>query len=118
MSMIKNFKLNQQEGQLAVTLNDGSVMTFTFEFLRVFSPAGSSKGNQLITHKKQVKISNIESVGKHGYRLLFDDTHQAIFPLEYLQQLDRESTQRWQQYLNEVDASQHSREASIEIKEL
>lgn len=118
MSAIKNFKLSQHEGLLAITSNDDSVMTFTFEFLRVFSPAVSPKGNQLITHKKMVKISRIESVGKHGYRFIFDDAHQAIYPIEYLQQLDRESSQRWQHYLNEIAASQHSREASIEIKEL
>lgn len=118
MSAIKSFKLNQHEGLLAITLNDDAVMTFTFEFLRVFSPAVSQKGNQLITHKKLVKVSSIESVGKHGYRFIFDDTHQAIYAVEYLQQLDRESSQRWQHYLSEIAASQHSREASIEIKEL
>ena len=95
----------------------------SFEYLRISSPANSAKklksGQVAITsHKKAVLLVNIESVAKHGYRLIFDDDHSAIYSEEYLQVLAVEYKVRWPQYLAELKASGHSREAMIDIKQL
>lgn len=94
-----------------------------FEYLRISSPANSAKklksGQAAITsHKKAVLLVNIESVAKHGYRLIFDDDHSAIYSKEYLQILAVEYETRWQKYLTELKARGHSREAMIDIKQL
>ena len=59
-----------------------------------------------------------ESVAKHGYRLIFDDGHQAIYSAEYLYCLASEFPSRWQQYLDELKASGQTREVLIDIKQL
>ncbi len=119
MAEITQFTVQTKKAQLLVTLSNNTSCDFTFEYLRVFSPAEeNSKGNNLVTHKKLVKLEKIESVGKHGYRLVFDDGHHAIYSTDYLLMLDREHQQRWQHYLNEVKNSPHNREASIDITEL
>ena len=95
----------------------------SFEYLRISADANSAKKNkagqiQVTSHKKNVLLVNIESVAKHGYRLIFDDGHSAIFSEEYIQILALEYETRWQNYLNELKDSGHSREAMIDIKQL
>jgi len=70
------------------------------------------------SHKKNVLLTHIESVAKHGYRLIFDDGHSAIFSEEYIQTLALEYESRWKNYLDELKISGHSREAMIDIKQL
>jgi DUF971 family protein len=63
-------------------------------------------------------LTAIESVGKHGHRLIFDDQHSAIYTSEYIALLIKEYSQRWEGYLLELKASGHSREATIDITQL
>ncbi len=91
----------------------------SFEYLRVFSPQTiQGKTAPIATHKKQVQLMAIEAVGKHGYRFIFDDNHNAIYSFDYLEVLAKEQTQRWQHYLTQLKASGHSREAMFNIKQL
>jgi DUF971 family protein len=93
----------------------------SFEYLRISSPANStkkSKTSQVTTHKKDVLLTNIESVAKHGYRFIFDDEHSAIYSEDYVQTLALEYKIRWQNYLNELETSGHSRETMINFKQL
>ena len=95
----------------------------SFEYLRISSNASSAKKNkagqvQVTSHKKNVLLVNIESVAKHGYRLIFNDGHSAIFSEEFIQTLAVEYETRWQDYLSELKNSGHSREAMIDIKQL
>jgi len=71
-----------------------------------------------VYHKKQVQLLNIESVGKHGYRFIFDDGHSNIYNEDYLLTLATEYQQRWQRYLSSTSTVSNSREAMIEIKEV
>jgi len=95
----------------------------SFEYLRISSDVNSAKKNkagqiQVTSHKKNVLLMNIENVAKHGYRLIFDDEHSAIFSEEYLQTLALEYETRWQAYLSDLKDSGHSREAMIDFKQL
>ncbi len=93
----------------------------SFEYLRISSAANSAnktKPEQVTSHKKAVLLTHIESVAKHGYRLIFNDGHSIIFSEEYLQTLALEYESRWQYYLDELKISGHSREAMIDIKQL
>lgn len=115
---ITGFVINNAENNLTINTVKRKVTQLSFEYLRVFSPTTSNKQQTLISHKKSIKLLTIENVAKHGYRLLFDDQHSAIYSSDYLELLIQEYEQRWQHYLSELKASGHSREAMINITQL
>ncbi|GAA0811590.1 DUF971 domain-containing protein [Colwellia sp. D2M02] len=117
---IKRFTLNNENKILIIDFDNSSSYQLPYEYLRISSPSvKNSKGvKELICHKKQVQLSAIECVAKHGYRLLFNDNHSAIYSAEYLLQLATEHDIRWQDYLAQLANSGHSREAMIEIKQV
>lgn len=117
---IKRFIINENKKNLSINFVKSEVVYLSFEYLRVFTPTmnNSPKQQSLVTHKKNVSLSTIENVGKHGYRFIFDDQHSAIYSTEYIALLIKEYEQRWQQYLIDLKASGHSREAMINITQL
>lgn len=115
---ITNFTINNIENSLTVIRNDSKKFQLSFEYLRVFTPPLGNKQQALVSHKKSIILTAIENVGIHGYRLVFDDQHSAIYSSEYLEQLIAEHDQRWQHYITELKASGHSREAMINITQL
>lgn len=95
----------------------------SFEYLRISSPSNPAKKQKngqvaIVCHKKEVVLTHIECVAKHGYRLIFDDGHNAIYSEETIQTLVLEHEERWSSYLSELKASGHSREAMIDFKQL
>jgi len=129
MSTILKFILNTPSKALDVhftstTSQQNNIISLSFEYLRIFSPSELSKtkanndGSPLIPevfHKKNVTIIAIESVGKHGYRIIFDDNHQDIFSSEELLHLSVQFEQYWPLYIKSLSTT-HSREASINFK--
>jgi len=117
---IKTFFINSTDKTLTIEYTNDDTALLNFEYLRISTPmAQSSKGKNLLpSHKKNVQLNAIEIVGKHGYRLLFDDQHSAIYTEEYLQQLITEYDSRWDKYLLELKESGHSREDMINITQL
>lgn len=115
---ITGFIINNAENSLTINTVKGKAAQLSFEYLRVFTPITGNKQQALVSHKKSIKLATIENVGKHGYRLVFDDQHSAIYTPEHLEQLIKEHEQRWQHYLSELKASGHSREAMINITQL
>ncbi|WP_057832575.1 gamma-butyrobetaine hydroxylase-like domain-containing protein [Colwellia sp. TT2012] len=123
---ITHFIIDNNQHNLAIEFAASQTIEsalLSFEYLRISSPASSAKklktGPAAITsHKKAVRLIKIESVAKHGYRLIFDDGHNAIYSGHYIQILAVEYDVRWQHYLTELKASGHSREAMIDIKQL
>lgn len=117
------FDNSQQQLTLVLSGADGLVRKqLSFEYLRISSPEKSpTKPNTpqaIISHKKDVLLINIESVGKHGYRLIFNDSHSAIYGEDYLEIIAVNYDDRWQQYLSALKTSGHSREAMIDIKQV
>ncbi len=117
--IITRLIINNTEKNLTIYTDKSKVARLNFEYLRVFPPTTDNHQKQaLVSHKKEVKLTTIESVGKHGYRFIFDDQHSAIYSSNYLELLIKEYDQRWQHYLNELKTSGHSREAMINITQL
>ena len=127
MRKINRFIINNTTASLAIQFGDtkedkDSHVDLSFEYLRVFSPT-NEKGEPIGTtpqvfHKKQVQLLSIESVGKHGYRFIFNDDHSNIYSTEYLQVLATEQKQRWSQYLSSADSAINNREATIGITQI
>lgn len=116
--IIIGFIINNAENGLTINIVKGQAVQLSFEYLRVFTPITGNKQQALISHKKSIKLTAIENVGKHGYRLVFDDQHSAIYTPDYLELLIKEHDKRWQHYLSELKASGHSRETMINITQL
>jgi len=115
---ITSFTINNVENNLTIQFVNSKAAQLSFEYLRVFSPTTGNKQQALVSHKKSIKLTTIENVGKHGYRLIFDDQHSAIYSSDYLELLLKEYDKRWQHYLSELKGSGHSREAMINITQL
>lgn len=117
---IQSFIVNASKKSLTIIFVNGKSACLSVEYLRVFTPKANSsaKPEALVTHKKAVTLTTIENVGKHGYRLIFDDKHNDIYSAQYLILLIKEYKQRWQHYLTELKASGHSREVIIDITQL
>lgn len=119
--VIAKFSLDMKKLAAVITFDDSSEHSYTYEFLRVFSPVALSKSKNKppeVYHKKQVKLLLIESVAKHGYRFTFDDGHVDIYSTEYLLMLRDTQAGLWSNYLAATNNIGHSREASIDIKQL
>ncbi|TPH17737.1 gamma-butyrobetaine hydroxylase-like domain-containing protein [Litorilituus lipolyticus] len=122
---VLRFTLNKQQSTLTTLFieDDNSELSITlpYEYIRVFSPnQPKAKGNEiaLITHKKQVNIIRIESVAKHGSRFIFDDGDSTIYGHDFLLDIAKNHDLYWQEYLNKLKESGHSREAMIDFKQL
>lgn len=122
---IKQLTINSSQQQLTIIFsinNEVIEKNLTFEYLRVSSPeqtsAKKNSGSNVISHKKDVRLQNIESVAKHGYRFIFNDSHSAIYSEDYIEAIAFNFEARWQQYLAALKASGHTREAMIDIKQV
>lgn len=128
MTTILKFVLNTHQQVLDVHLTGinskkNIFISLTYEYLRIFSPCELSKVQSNkntpsipeVFHKKNVNIITIESVGKHGYRIVFDDDHHDVFSAEVLFTLSQHFEQHWPLYIKNL-SSTNSREASINFK--
>lgn len=122
--------LNTHQQVLDVHFTDTSsqqinVISLTYEYLRIFSPSELNKAKPnknspfipKVFHKKNITIIAIESVGKHGYRVLFDDSHHDIFSSDDLLTLSQQFEQCWPLYIKSL-SSTNSREESINFKSI
>ncbi len=118
---IVQFTLSSKQQKLTLNFEDDQQLSFSFEYLRVFSPSENKAKNGAKTpqvfHKKDVQITSIEPLGKYGHRLVFDDQHSAIFTDEVFSILYKNYQQNWQSYSDTLTSSQN-REASISFVEV
>ena len=124
MSNITGFTIHRQAASLSIQFDglEQDSAELSFEYLRVFAPT-DDKGQPTgltpkVYHKKQVQLLRIESVGIHGYRLIFDDGHSNTYNAAYIQVLLAEYEQRWQHYMKSANSAINSREATIDFKEV
>ena len=100
---------------LELTFEDGSNFQLPAEYLRVYSPSaevqGHSPGQEVLQiGKEDVGIENIEPIGHYAIRLVFDDNHDSgIFSWDYLYELGQTYEDRWQAYLDRLEAGGHKR---------
>ncbi|OUS26388.1 hypothetical protein A9Q98_10735 [Thalassotalea sp. 42_200_T64] len=118
--------LNNKSNELTLNFVDGFSQSLGYEFLRVYSPneqtpkqvTAQGKAKPPVSHKKMVRLLAIEPVAKHGYRFVFDDQHSAIYSLQLLQEYAHNKARLWQQYLDALKLTGHSREAMIDFKQV
>lgn len=115
---ITKFILNASRDQLTVEFSDKFRDLLPVELLRVYSPATNKKQGNIEAHKRQVKLILIEPLGKYGFRLHFDDQHQAVYATELIRHLLDNKESLLQKYLSDIKAAGINREATIDIKQL
>ncbi len=123
MGSITQFKLNKADRLLNIEFEVLPTLSFSMEFLRVIDPSNAAltpnkKATQVVSNKKQVLLTTVESIGKHGYRLVFDDGFQTLIDESAFLLLNQHKETLWQTYLEAIKESGFTREATIEIKSL
>ncbi len=119
---VEQLNIDQSKGELTLSFADNFQQILSFEFLRVYSPdeqtSVKGKPKPPVSHKKQVQLLAIEPVAKHGYRFIFDDQHNAIYSALLLNEYAHNKNRLWQQYVDALKLTGHSREAMIDIKQV
>ena len=102
--------LNATNDLLSVRFANGTHYDLPAEMLRVMSPSAEVQGHSPQTRKtvggkRSVKISAIHPIGNYAAKLVFDDGHDTgLFTWSYLEELGREQTARWDNYLAEISS--------------
>ena len=113
-------RLKKKSRQLAVTFDDNSEFLLPFEYLRVCSPSADVSGHgpgqeTLQTGKEDVRVTAIEPVGHYAVRLIFDDGHDTgLYTWTYLYELGSQYAQRWQNYLDRLEAAGYARKPAAD----
>ena len=100
---------------LELSFEDGTNFKLPVEYLRVYSPSAEVQGHGpgqdvLQVGKEDVNIDNIEPMGHYAVKLAFDDNHDTgIYSWEYLYELGVTYEERWQHYLERLEAEGHKR---------
>lgn len=118
---IVQFTLSIKQKKLTLNFDDNRQLSYSIEYLRVFSPAEAKPKNGSVTpevfHKKDIQLNTIEPVGKYGHRLIFDDQHSAIYADNDFLMLYQNYERNWQEYCDKLTSVQ-SRETSINFTEV
>lgn len=116
-----DIKLRQRTRELELEYAGGERYSLSCEYLRVYSPSaevrGHGRGQEVLqTGKANVGISAINPVGRYALQLVFDDGHDTgLYSWDYLYQLCTEQAQRWQDYLDRLDAAGVSRDPDVQV---
>ena len=110
-----DIKLHQRSRILELHFEDGAHFNLPVEYLRVYSPSAEVQGHGpgqevLQVGKEDVNINNIEPIGHYAIKLVFDDNHDSgIYSWDYLYYLGANYEERWQHYLQRLEAEGHKR---------
>lgn len=110
--------LHRASHKLEVAFDDGSRYELPCEYLRVESPSAEVQGHSpdqrvWVGGKRDVNISAIEPIGNYAVMLRFNDGHDTgIYTWNFLKELGEEYDDRWQRYLQAVDARGLSRDGA------
>ena len=102
---------------LELSFEDGSNFKLPIEYLRVYSPSaevqGHGPGQEVLQIGKQdVNVNEIEPIGHYAIKLAFDDNHDSgIYSWTYLYELGTTYDEKWQKYLDRLEAAGHSRKS-------
>lgn len=112
-----DIKLRTQSRLLEVSFDDGKQFSFSFEFLRVYSPSAEVKGHgpgqeTLQTGKREVLITALEPVGHYAIQPHFSDGHNSgIYSWDYLYRIGIEQEKLWREYGDKLEAAGFTRES-------
>ncbi|MEQ5836479.1 DUF971 domain-containing protein [Marinobacter sp. R17] len=114
-----DIRIRKQSRLLVLSYENGEVLELPFELLRVYSPSAEVRGHgagpgTLQTGKRDVLVTGAEMVGNYAIKLSFSDGHDSgLFTWAYLQELGREKSRYWQDYLDRLDKEGGSRDGSV-----
>lgn len=101
---------------LTLSYADIDSVTLTAELLRVYSPSaevqGHGIGNEVLqTGKRNVKIINIEQIGKYALKFTYSDGHDSgLYTWKYLKGLSLNAEEYWNGYLKKLEQASASRD--------
>jgi len=111
-------RLAKDRRTLRIAFDDGTAFDLPAEYLRVASPSAEVQGHspaerKTVGGKRNVEIIAVEPIGNYAVKLVFDDMHDTgIYGWDYLYRLGSEQAERWQAYLDALEAKGLSRERS------
>ena len=103
-------RLMRDRRALQVSFDDGQIFNLSAELLRVTSPSAEVQGHseaerKTVGGKRNVTILSVDSVGNYAVRLGFDDMHSTgIYSWTFLRDLGLNAEQRFQDYLDDLQA--------------
>ena len=109
-------RLSKDRRALRVAFDDGAAFELPAEYLRVTSPSAEVRGHspserKTVSGKRDVEIIAVDPVGNYAVKLRFDDLHDTgIYGWDYLYELGAKHTEKWQDYLAELDSKRLSRD--------
>ena len=112
-------RLKKDRRTLHVSFDNGEAADLSAEYLRVMSPSAEVQGHspdqrQTVGGKRNVEIIKLEPIGNYAVRIIFDDLHDTgIYAWPYFLDLGREQTERWAQYLGELEEKGLSRDPPV-----
>ncbi len=115
MPKATNLNLHQKSRILEIEYDDGQVFNLPCEYLRVYSPSaevtGHGPGQEVLQlNKEEVTIESIEAQGNYALKFIFDDKHDTgLYTWDYLYELGSKYEEKWQNYLDRLNAAGHKR---------
>jgi DUF971 family protein len=103
-------RLPKDRRSLRVAFDDGRTFDLPAELLRVTSPSAEVQGHseaerKTVGGKRNVTIISVDPVGNYAVRLGFDDMHSTgIYSWAFLRDLGVNAGQRFQEYLDDLQA--------------
>jgi DUF971 family protein len=101
---------------LKVAFESGQGFELPAEYLRVMSPSAEVQGHtpqerKTLGGKRNVVVMEVAPVGSYAVRLSFDDRHATgIYTWDYLFELGACQSEKWAQYLAELETKGLSRD--------
>ena len=114
--------LHQASRLLEIGFDDGASFRIPFELMRVYSPSAEVQGHGpgqevLQTGKREVGITQIETVGHYAVQPTFSDGHNTgLFTWAYLYKLGAEQADLWQRYEQRLADAGMKRDAPMAEK--
>ena len=103
-------RLPKDRRALCVAFDDGRTFDLPAELLRVTSPSAEVQGHseaerKTVGGKRNVTILSVDPVGNYAIRIGFDDMHSTgIYSWAFLRDLGVNAEQRFQNYLDDLQA--------------
>ena len=111
-----DMSLHKKSKRFDIAFDDGQSFSFSFEFLRVFSPSAEVTGHtpdqaKLQVGKRDVDVKGVEPTGRYAVRFIFDDGHDSgIYSWEYLHDIGTRQQELWDGYLAQLKEAGASRD--------
>lgn len=109
-------RLHKDRRTLTVSFGSNGSYGLPAEYLRIKSPSAEVQGHspderKTVPGKINVGIMEVLPVGNYAVRLVFDDMHSTgIYGWAYLLDLGRNYAAYWQDYLDELNAKNLTRD--------